>query len=43
MYFGNVVMTMPVIGEADGLGPAVDASTIVGADMTNNFIEEELS
>ena len=43
MYFGNVVMTMPVIGEADGLGPAVDASTIVGADMTNNSIEEELS
>ena len=43
MYFGNVVMTTPVIGEAGGLGPAVDASTIVGADMTNNSIEEELS
>ena len=42
VYFGNVVMTTPVIGEADGLGPAVDASTIVGADMTNNSIEEEL-
>ena len=35
-------MTTPVIGDADGLGPAVDASTIVGADMTNNSIEEEL-
>ena len=42
MYFGNVVMTTPVIGEAGDLGPAVDASTIVGADMTNNSIEEEL-
>ena len=25
-----------------GLGPAVDVSTVVGADMTNNSIEEEL-
>ena len=41
MYFGNVVMTTPVIGEA-GFGPAVDASTIVGACMTNSSIEEEL-
>ena len=42
MYFGNVVMTTPVTGEAGGLGPAVDASTILGADMTNNSIEKEL-
>ena len=42
MYLGNVVLTTPVIGEVGGLGPAVDASTIVGADMTNNSIEEEL-
>jgi len=42
MYFGNVVKTTPVIGESGGLLPAVDVSTIVGADMTNNSIEEEL-
>ena len=37
-----VVVTTPVIGKSSGLVPAVDVSTIVWADMTNNSIEEEL-
>ena len=42
MYFRNVVVTTPIIGESGGLRPAVDVSTIVGADVTSNSIEEEL-
>ena len=42
MNFWNAIVSTPVVGEASSRRPAVDASTIKGAYMTNDSKEEEL-